>query len=390
MKKKLIGFLCVSLAILMATAVFAEQNIIIKLTVGSKNATVNDKPITLDVPPIIQNGRTLVPLRFISESLGAKVDWDNKTSSITITMPDIESLRNEINSLNSQIESVKSSYESKITDLNKEIEELKKSVEDKNKEISQKEEEIKNLKTEYEDKIKSLEDEITYLKDELSNIGGKDENPPLISLSNLVDGQTITEKLVISGNIEDESFITFVRLKLGSLVIFEGKEIGGEIDPTNFVSGEYNLSIEAIDSFGNKGENKIKVNIKNDEKKEPIKLSITAIDSPVSMTETQALLMVQLLNNSLANLEIVNIDTFDKQGTPFLIQGMNLFDLLKMQLGFEHLWLHSKDKIMLPVAMDIQNSGKKAKELFKDWKVVITFYDSIIEREFVKEITFKG
>lgn len=38
------------------------------------------KPITR-----IINGRTVVPLRFVSENLGAKVDWDAKTQTITIT-----------------------------------------------------------------------------------------------------------------------------------------------------------------------------------------------------------------------------------------------------------------------------------------------------------------
>lgn len=391
MKKRFAVLISVLLVIMFVTFVYAEQNIIIKLTVGSKDATINDKPVTLDVPPVIQDGRTLVPLRFISEAFGAKVDWDDKTRSITITMPDIESLRSEIESLNSQIDSIKSSYEGRIAELSKEIE-------DKNVLISQKEEEIAKLRAEcdekikaLEEKIKVLEDEISKLQEELAKTGGKEENSPVITLANLTEGQAITEKIILSGKIEDENFITFVRVKLGSLVLFEGKEIGGEIDPIKFVSGEYLLSIEAIDSFGNKGEYKITVNIKNDEKKEPVKLSVAAMDTPISQTETTPYLSVQIINNGSSNLEILKIDAFDKQGNPFLIQGgMNLFDLLKMQIGFEHIWIHSKDKVMLPAAIDMQNSGKKAKELFKDWKVKVTFYDSIMEKEFIREVTFKG
>ncbi len=391
MKKRFAVLISVLLVIMFVTFVYAEQNIIIKLTVGSKDATINDKPVTLDVPPVIQDGRTLVPLRFISEAFGAKVDWDDKTRSITITMPDIESLRSEIESLNSQIDSIKSSYEGRIAELSKEIE-------DKNVLISQKEEEIAKLRAEcdekikaLEEKIKVLEDEISKLQEELAKTGGKEENSPVITLANLTEGQAITEKIILSGKIEDENFITFVRVKLGSLVLFEGKEIGGEIDPIKFVSGEYLLSIEAIDSFGNKGEYKITVNIKNDEKKEPVKLSVAAMDTPISQTETTPYLSVQIINNGSSNLEILKIDAFDKQGNPFLIQGgMNLFDLLKMQIGFEHIWIHSKDKVMLPAAIDMQNSGKKAKELFKDWKVKVTFYDSIMEKEFIREVTFKS
>ena len=38
--------------------------------------TENGKTVTLDVPAKIENGRTLVPLRFISESLDAEVKWN--------------------------------------------------------------------------------------------------------------------------------------------------------------------------------------------------------------------------------------------------------------------------------------------------------------------------
>lgn len=55
------------------------------LTVGSTTATVNDKRVTLDAPPQVINGRTLVPIRFISESLGAKVHWDGAKRIVKIT-----------------------------------------------------------------------------------------------------------------------------------------------------------------------------------------------------------------------------------------------------------------------------------------------------------------
>jgi hypothetical protein len=42
--------------------------------------------ITLDAPPIISNNRTLVPLRFISDMFGAKVLWDAKTQTISLTL----------------------------------------------------------------------------------------------------------------------------------------------------------------------------------------------------------------------------------------------------------------------------------------------------------------
>lgn len=46
-----------------------------KLVIGSKQATVDGKTVELDAPARIEKGRTLVPLRFISENLGKKVSY---------------------------------------------------------------------------------------------------------------------------------------------------------------------------------------------------------------------------------------------------------------------------------------------------------------------------
>lgn len=58
----------------------------IKLTIGSKTASVNGKASTLDVAPFIVSGRTLVPLRFIGDAMGAKIDWEPKAQMITFTL----------------------------------------------------------------------------------------------------------------------------------------------------------------------------------------------------------------------------------------------------------------------------------------------------------------
>jgi hypothetical protein len=57
----------------------------IQIQVGSTVAIVDGSIKTLDVAPKIVNGRTFVPIRFISETFGAKVDWDGTTKTITIT-----------------------------------------------------------------------------------------------------------------------------------------------------------------------------------------------------------------------------------------------------------------------------------------------------------------
>jgi len=48
----------------------------IALQIGSHRARVNNRDVWLDAPPILVGGRTMVPLRFVSESLGASVEWD--------------------------------------------------------------------------------------------------------------------------------------------------------------------------------------------------------------------------------------------------------------------------------------------------------------------------
>ena len=44
---------------------------------------VNEKKLTFDQPPIIENGRTLVPFRSIFEALGAEVDWNQTSQTVT-------------------------------------------------------------------------------------------------------------------------------------------------------------------------------------------------------------------------------------------------------------------------------------------------------------------
>lgn len=66
------------------TATGTKSDIIVQIQVGNKTAYVNGQPITLDVPAQIIDGRTMVPLAFISQALGANVYWDNDTASARI------------------------------------------------------------------------------------------------------------------------------------------------------------------------------------------------------------------------------------------------------------------------------------------------------------------
>lgn len=57
----------------------------IQLKIGSTTAYRNGQAVNLAVPGKVVNGSTLVPLRFVSEALGADVKWDGPTQTITIT-----------------------------------------------------------------------------------------------------------------------------------------------------------------------------------------------------------------------------------------------------------------------------------------------------------------
>ncbi|MFD0621354.1 leucine-rich repeat domain-containing protein [Paenibacillus sp. GCM10027629] len=55
-----------------------------RLMIGSKTAYVGDSIYNITAAPFIQTGRTYVPIRFISEKLGAKVNWNQNTKEVTI------------------------------------------------------------------------------------------------------------------------------------------------------------------------------------------------------------------------------------------------------------------------------------------------------------------
>ncbi len=60
----------------------------IKLVINDKLALVNGAQKELDVPAKIINNKTMVPVRFISENCGLVVGWDGETSTVSITEPE--------------------------------------------------------------------------------------------------------------------------------------------------------------------------------------------------------------------------------------------------------------------------------------------------------------
>lgn len=57
----------------------------INLTIGAPMMFVNGLSVNLDSPACVLNNRTLVPVRAISEAFGVNVDWDSNSNSVLIT-----------------------------------------------------------------------------------------------------------------------------------------------------------------------------------------------------------------------------------------------------------------------------------------------------------------
>lgn len=67
------------------TATAYKDGNTVKVTIGQKTAFLNNKEIILNEAPVIIGDRTMVPLRFIAESLNCRTDWQEKTENIYIT-----------------------------------------------------------------------------------------------------------------------------------------------------------------------------------------------------------------------------------------------------------------------------------------------------------------
>lgn len=67
-----------------STAKITKNSTEISVTKGKKEATVNEKKVKLDSASQIVNDRMYVPLRFLSETLGASVSWNEKTLTANV------------------------------------------------------------------------------------------------------------------------------------------------------------------------------------------------------------------------------------------------------------------------------------------------------------------
>lgn len=78
------------------TVTASRRSRVIRLTVGERDAAVDSKDVELDVPATLINGSTMVPLRFVSEALGADVQWRGELAEVDITPPVADPYRAEL------------------------------------------------------------------------------------------------------------------------------------------------------------------------------------------------------------------------------------------------------------------------------------------------------
>jgi hypothetical protein len=65
-----------------------DTTITLKFTVGSYTYYVNNQAKQMDVTPILIDGRTYLPARFVAEAFGYKVDWDDTNQEVLAYPPD--------------------------------------------------------------------------------------------------------------------------------------------------------------------------------------------------------------------------------------------------------------------------------------------------------------
>ncbi len=64
------------------TAQYQNQSVVLRL--GNRIANRNGAEILMEVPAVVIAGNALVPLRFLAESIGAHVDYDAPSNTVTI------------------------------------------------------------------------------------------------------------------------------------------------------------------------------------------------------------------------------------------------------------------------------------------------------------------
>ncbi len=91
-----------------AKVAIKRQGVSIELIIGADQAKINDRTIAMDTQAELVDGRTMVPLRFISEAFEAKVSWQETARTVVIAMPQPQKSTQGIAVINSNTVNIRS------------------------------------------------------------------------------------------------------------------------------------------------------------------------------------------------------------------------------------------------------------------------------------------
>ena len=72
-----------------SSAICTKGDTVVKMTVNSTNMYINNQLQTMDIAPVVINGRTLAPARYVAEAFGADVQWSQKNNTVVICSKDV-------------------------------------------------------------------------------------------------------------------------------------------------------------------------------------------------------------------------------------------------------------------------------------------------------------
>ena len=83
--KKIISAVCAfAISAAMLPAAMADSEVEIRFRVGDSVLSINGNEVEVETPYVAGEGTTLVPIRVISEAFGAQVGWDGATKTVTV------------------------------------------------------------------------------------------------------------------------------------------------------------------------------------------------------------------------------------------------------------------------------------------------------------------
>lgn len=72
-----------------SSAICTKGDTVVKMTVNSMDMYINNQITKMDISPVVIDGRTLAPARYVAEAFGADVQWSQKNNTVVICSKDV-------------------------------------------------------------------------------------------------------------------------------------------------------------------------------------------------------------------------------------------------------------------------------------------------------------